>query len=51
VALYREKVKGMDTSEICNLIKHVFKPDKHYSFPKPVAEVLDIIGSARAFIR
>lgn len=34
VALYREKVKGMDTSEICNLIKHVFKPDKHYSFPK-----------------
>jgi hypothetical protein len=34
VALYREKVKGMDTSEICDLIRQVFKPNEHYSFPK-----------------
>lgn len=34
VALYRDKVKGMSTSEICNLIKNVFRPDKQYSFPK-----------------
>ena len=34
VCLYRERVKGMNTSDICNLIKNVFKPDEHYSFPK-----------------
>ena len=34
VSLYREKVKGMDTSEICNLIRNVFKPNEHYIFPK-----------------
>ncbi|XP_046858566.1 uncharacterized protein LOC124452015 [Xenia sp. Carnegie-2017] len=34
VSLYREKVKGMDNSEICHLIKNVYKPDKKYHFPK-----------------
>ena len=34
VATYRDKVKGMKSSEIYNLIKNVFKPDKKYLFPK-----------------
>ena len=34
VALYRDKVKGMDTSGVCTLIKNVFKPTKEYCFPK-----------------
>ena len=34
VATYRDMVKGMSSSEICNLIKNVFRPDKKYSFPK-----------------
>ena len=34
VSLYREKVKGLETSEICNLIRNVFKPNEHYIFPK-----------------
>ena len=44
VSLYREKVKGMDTSEICNLIRNVFKPNEHYIFPKTNGGVLDMIG-------
>ena len=34
VAMYRDMVKGMSSSEICNLIQNVFRPDKKYSFPK-----------------
>ena len=34
VALFRDKVKGMDTSQIFNLVTNVYKPDKQYSFPK-----------------
>ncbi|XP_028418971.1 uncharacterized protein LOC114544578 [Dendronephthya gigantea] len=34
VAMYRDMVGGMNSSEICNLIRNVFKPDKKYSFPK-----------------
>ncbi len=34
VAMYRDMVKGMSSSEICNLIKNTFRPDKKYSFPK-----------------
>ena len=34
IALYRDKVKGMDTSSVCTLIKNVFKPTKEYCFPK-----------------
>ena len=34
VAMYRDMVKGMSSSEICNLIKNVFRPDKKYPFPK-----------------
>ena len=34
VASYRERVKGMDSSEICELVRNVFKPDKKFSFPK-----------------
>ena len=34
IALYREKVKGMDTSSVCTLIKNVLKPTKEYCFPK-----------------
>ena len=34
VAMYRDMVRGMNSSEICNLIRNVFKPDKKYSFPK-----------------
>jgi hypothetical protein len=34
VASYRERVKGMDSSEICELVTNVFKPDKKFSFPK-----------------
>ena len=34
VASYRERVKGMHSSEICELVKKVFKPDKKFSFPK-----------------
>jgi hypothetical protein len=34
VASYRERVKGMDSSQICELVKNVFKPDKTFSFPK-----------------
>ena len=36
VAFYRKLVKGMDDSEICNLIKNVFTPDAIYVFPKNV---------------
>ncbi|XP_028417240.1 52 kDa repressor of the inhibitor of the protein kinase-like [Dendronephthya gigantea] len=32
--MYRDMVGGMNSSEICNLIRNVFKPDKKYSFPK-----------------
>lgn len=34
IAFFKDKVKGMGRSDICNLIKNVFRPDKHYSFPK-----------------
>ena len=34
VSLFREKVKGMDSPRILNLVKNVFKPDKKFSFPK-----------------
>lgn len=34
VSLFREKVKGMDSPQILNLVKNVFKPDKQFSFPK-----------------
>ena len=34
VAHYRERVRGMSSSEIFNLIKNVFKPEKNYTFPK-----------------
>ena len=34
VSLFRDKVKGMDTSQIFNLVTNVYKPDKQYSFPK-----------------
>ena len=34
VPLYREKVKGLNTAQISNLIKNVFKPDKQFPFPK-----------------
>ena len=34
IALYGDKVKGMDTSSVCTLIKNVFKPTKEYGFPK-----------------
>ena len=34
IALYRERVKGMNKLEIENLIKNVFKPDKIFVFPK-----------------
>ena len=34
VASYRERVKGMHSSEICELVRNVFKPDKDFSFPK-----------------
>ena len=33
VALYREKVKGKNYTQICSLIRNVFKPDSGYSFP------------------
>ena len=34
VSLYREKVKGLNTAQISNLIKNVFKPEKQFPFPK-----------------
>lgn len=34
VAFCREKVKTMNNSQIENLIKNIFKPDRSYSFPK-----------------
>ena len=34
VFLYREKVKDMNTAQISNLIKNVFKPDKQFPFTK-----------------
>ena len=34
VSLYREKVKDMNTAQISNLIKNVFKPDKQFPFTK-----------------
>ena len=34
VALYREKVKGTNNTQICSLIRNVFKPDSQHSFPK-----------------
>ncbi|XP_028406782.1 52 kDa repressor of the inhibitor of the protein kinase-like [Dendronephthya gigantea] len=34
VASYRERVKGMHSSEICNLVRNVFRPDKNFPFPK-----------------
>ena len=34
VALYRQKVKGVKTSQIQDLIKNVFKPGKSFLFPK-----------------
>ena len=34
VASYRERVKGTHSSEICELVRNVFKPDKDFSFPK-----------------
>ena len=34
VAFYRQKVKGMKTSQIQDLIKNVFKPGKSFLFPK-----------------
>lgn len=34
VAYYREKAKHMNHSQIEDLIKNVFKPDKSYPFPK-----------------
>ena len=34
IASYREGVKGMHSSEICELVRNVFKPDKDFSFPK-----------------
>ena len=33
-SLYREKVKDMNTAQISNLIKNVFKPDKQFPFTK-----------------
>ena len=39
VAMYRDMVKGMSSSEICNLIKNVFRPDKKYPFPKSLFAV------------
>ena len=32
--MYREKVKGTNTAQISNLIKNVYKPEKHFPFPK-----------------
>ena len=34
VAFYRQKLKGMKTSQIQDLIKNVFKPRKSFLFPK-----------------
>ena len=34
VALYREKVKGLDNRGIYELIQNVFKPDSSFEFPK-----------------
>ena len=34
VAFYRQKVKGMKTSQIHDLIKNVFKPGNSFLFPK-----------------
>ena len=33
VSLFRKKVKNMNTVEISNLIKNVFKPDKQFPLP------------------
>ncbi|CAB4029058.1 52 kDa repressor of the inhibitor of the kinase-like, partial [Paramuricea clavata] len=41
VAMYRDMVKGMSSSEICNLIQNVFKPDKNIHFLRLVAEASD----------
>jgi hypothetical protein len=34
VALFKYKVRGMGRTDIYDLIKNVFRPDKHYCFPK-----------------
>lgn len=34
VAFFRDKVKGMNISQIENLVQNVFKPDNSYYFPK-----------------
>ena len=34
VASYRQKVKGLNTPDICNLIKNVFRPHRSYVFPR-----------------
>ena len=41
VSLYREKVKDINTAQISNLIKNVFKPDKQFPLLKLMVEVLD----------
>ena len=38
------KVKGLNTAQISNLIKNVFKQTNNFPFLKPMAEVLDTIG-------
>ncbi|XP_046863409.1 uncharacterized protein LOC124457170 [Xenia sp. Carnegie-2017] len=37
VATYYERAKGLKMSDICFLIKNVFKPDENYTFP-PLSE-------------
>ena len=34
VASYRQRVKGMDSSQISELVRSVFQPDINFSFPK-----------------
>ncbi|CAB3979945.1 Hypothetical predicted protein [Paramuricea clavata] len=41
VVMYRDMVKGMSSSEICNLIQNVFRPDKKIHFLRLVAEASD----------
>ena len=44
VSLYREKVKGLNTAQISNLIKNVSSLTNNFPFLKLMAEVLDTIG-------
>ena len=43
-AFFKEKVKGMNKHQMENLVQNIFKPDKSYSFPKPVAGVFVMTG-------